>query len=305
MLAGGNSAEREVSLRSGAAVAHALSERGHHVVIVDPADVEFTTFSWSTFDAVFVALHGTFGEDGAVQKILEEAGVALTGSDARTSRLAFSKSASKERFLQCSVPTPDYVLIHESDDKARISKQAERLRFPLAVKPDAQGSSLGVSIVESTEMLPQALTASFGYDEFAILESAVMGSEWTVGFLDDLALPLIRIETDRPFFDFQAKYEDESTRYCFEFDLPTNVVKSIENTARRAREALGTQGLSRVDLRLDRFDRPWVLEVNTIPGLTDHSLIPQAATRYGIEFGELCERAVSSCLETIAGRPRK
>ena len=303
VLAGGESAERAVSLQSGAAVTRALSERGHQVTKIDPAGTDLAAVDWDDFSVAFLALHGPFGEDGQVQSILESAGIAYTGSNAAVSRLAFSKSASKERFIQHGVPTPPYVLIHESDDAARIQQEAQRLGYPLVVKPDAQGSSLGVSIIDSPEQLPQALTRCFELDAFGILEPAVVGTEWTVGLLDDLVLPLIQIETGRQFFDYQAKYEDDDTVYRFEFSLPSNLVQAIESAGRRAGEALGTRGVVRVDIRVDRLHRPWVLEINTIPGFTDHSLIPKAAARLGIGLGELCERAIQSCLATAATRP--
>jgi D-alanine-D-alanine ligase len=302
VLAGGKSAEREISLESGAAVADALASRGHRVSTIDPADTDITKQDWSETDAVFIALHGTFGEDGQVQQILEEARIPFTGSDSAASRLAFSKSASKERFAQRDVPTPAYVLIHESDDGTRIDRQARKVGYPLIVKPDAQGSSFGVSLVEEPGGLPRALTECFHYNTFGMLESAIAGSEWTVGFLDDLALPLIQIETGRTFFDFAAKYSDETTSYHFEFALPTNIIRSIEQAARDACQALGTRGLARVDLRLDRHNRPWVLEINTIPGLTAHSLVPKAAAQMGIDLGELCERTLVSCLSETAVR---
>jgi D-alanine-D-alanine ligase len=302
VLAGGASAERDISLESGAAVADALTSRGHRVSTVDPAETDIAQHDWSGTDAVFIALHGTFGEDGQVQHILEQARIPFTGSDSTASQLAFSKSASKERFAQRNVPTPAYVLIHESDDGTRIDRQARKVGYPLIVKPDAQGSSFGVSLVEAADGLPRALTGCFHYDTFGMLESAIAGSEWTVGFLDDLALPLIQIETGRTFFDFAAKYSDETTSYHFEFALPANVIRSIEQAARNACEALGTRGLTRVDLRLDRHNRPWVLEVNTIPGLTSHSLVPKAAARMGIDLSELCERTLVSCLSESAVR---
>lgn len=298
VLAGGESAERAVSLQSGAAVTRALSERGHQVTAIDPAETDLAAVNWSEFTVAFLALHGPFGEDGQVQSVLEAAGVAYTGSNAAVSRLAFSKSASKERFSQHGVPTPPYVLIHESDAATRVQQEAQRLGYPLVVKPDAQGSSLGVSIIDSPHELPQALERCFELDPFGILEPAVVGTEWTVGLLDDLVLPLIQIETGRPFFDYQAKYEDDDTVYRFEFSLPGHVVEAIESAGRRAGEALGTSGVVRVDIRLDRLQQPWVLEINTIPGFTDHSLIPKAAARLGINLGELCERAIRSCLST-------
>lgn len=302
LLAGGESAEREISLQSGAAVAAALRERGHAVTQIDPRETDLTGVPLRRFDVVFLALHGRFGEDGSVQRLLEEVGVPYTGSDSTASRLAFSKSASKERFAQHNVPTPAYVLIHESDDAVRIQRQARKIGYPLIVKPDTQGSSLGVSLVASPDDLPPALARCFHYDAFGLLESAIAGTEWTVGLLDDLVLPPIRIESPRPLFDFDAKYRDALTRYHFEFTVPSEVVRAVEDTSRRAAQALVTRGVARVDLRLDKFDQPWVLEVNTIPGLTDHSLIPKAAARLGMDFGDLCERAVQSALPgTVAG----
>ena len=306
VLAGGESAERAVSLESGAAVAKALSERGHRVTSLDPGGTPLERVAWNAFDVVFLALHGTFGEDGRIQAILDGIGIPYTGSDAVTSRLAMSKSASKERFLQSGVPTPPYVLINAGDDPAHSRQQAELLGYPLVVKPDAQGSSLGVSIVHAAGELPQALDACFRYDRFGVLEEYIAGSEWTVGVLDDLVLPIIRIEPAGSFYDYAAKYHDDRTRYDFDFDdLPAAVVKSIESAGRRAGRALGTRGVARVDLRLDHSHQPWVLEVNTIPGFTSHSLIPKAAARLGITFAELCERAVHSALGAAGASARK
>lgn len=297
VLAGGTSAEREISLQSGDAVSRVLSARGHRVIPIDPAEVDLPSWQWNAVDVAFVALHGRFGEDGEVQALLENLRVPYTGSNAAVSRMAFSKSASKERFLQHRVATPAYVLVHQADDAARIRQLAQSISFPLVVKPDTQGSSLGVSIVRSFDELPQALARCFHFDSFGIIEAAVAGTEWTVGFLDDLALPVIQIETDREFFDFDAKYHDDETRYRLDFLTPGSVVQAIEDLGRKACQALGTRGLVRVDIRLDRLDRPWVLEVNTIPGLTGHSLIPKAAARAGLDLGQLCEQAVRNCLQ--------
>lgn len=299
VLAGGKSRERNISLESGDAVAKGLSERGHIVTRIDPAQIELTTLDWSGYDVAFLALHGTYGEDGHVQQILEDAGIPFTGSDSTASRLAFSKSAAKERFVQHGVPTPPYVLMHEKDNAARIQQQAAAIGYPLAVKPDAQGSSLGVTIVRSPEELPQALARCFHFDPFGLLEAGIEGTEWTLGMLDDLDLPLIQIETGRGFFDYQAKYEDDNTQYLFEFAVPTSVVKAIELVGRRAYDALGCRGLARVDIRVDRFGQPWVLEVNTIPGMTSHSLVPKAASRIGLSLGALCERSIENCLAHV------
>ena len=305
LLAGGTSRERNISLESGAAVAKSLSDRGHSVSLIDPAHVELSDLDWSSFDVAFLALHGTFGEDGHVQQILEEIGIPFTGSDSVASRLAFSKSAAKERFIQNGVPTPAYVLIHESDSAARIQQQANALGFPLAVKPDGQGSSLGITIVRTPEELPQALARCFHFDPFGLLEVAIDGTEWTLGLLDGEPLPLIQIETGRGFFDYTAKYEDDDTQYLFDFAFPTSVIKSIESAGRRAYDALGCRGLARVDIRVDRFHEPWVLEVNTIPGMTGHSLVPKAAARLGLSLGAICERSIHNCLKHKALTPHQ
>jgi len=303
VLAGGDSDERTISLKSGAAVQHALTEKGHMTLHLDPSVVDLAGVDWSQFDVAFLALHGQFGEDGQVQQILSEAGIPFTGSGAAASRLAFSKSAAKERFLQFGVPTPAYALLHYTDDVNRIQRVTDRIGYPLVVKPDSQGSSLGISIVKSSEELPQAIKHCFQYDSFAVIEAAVIGTEWTVGMLDELVMPPIRIETDRPFFDWQAKYEDEGTRYLFDHQVSGTVLDSIEQAARGASRSIGARGLMRVDLRLDETLQPWVLEINTVPGFTSHSLVPKAAARLGIEFGDLCERAIRACLPASLPHP--
>ncbi len=297
VLCGGPSAEREISLKSGAAVARALQTLGHAVREIDPAHEDAGNCNWDAFDVAFIALHGKFGEDGQIQQILEKGLIPYTGSGVAASRLAFSKSASKERFAQHQVPTAPYVLIHESDTAHRIMQQANQLGFPLVVKPDTQGSSLGVTIVERADDLPAALARCFQYDAFGLLEHAIRGSEWTVGLIDDRALPAIRIETGRAFFDYEAKYEDDETRYQFDYDVPAEQVESIIQTARNACSAVGTSGLARVDLILDQTGCPQVLEVNTVPGLTDHSLVPKAAARLGLTLAGLCQACLTSALQ--------
>jgi D-alanine-D-alanine ligase len=302
VLSGGDSAEREISLRSGSAVTRALRDRGHEVVCVDPATTPLEAAQFRDVDLAFLALHGRNGEDGTIQALLERMGVLYTGSGPEASRLAFSKSASKERLFQRGVSTPDYVLVHDSDDSRRIRELALHIGFPLVVKPDTQGSSLGVSLVEGPESLPQGLAKCFAHDSFGLLERAVSGTEWTLGLLEDEPLPLIQIESPRAIFDFRAKYEDEATVYRFDYSVARHVADSIVEAGRSAAEAIGTKGLARVDLRADQLGRPWVLEVNTIPGLTDHSLVPTAAARIGMSLGELCERAIERCLAAVVSR---
>ena len=303
VLAGGDSDERDVSLKSGMAVAAALSVAGHEVLHLDPAIVELSGIDWSQFDVAFIALHGRFGEDGQVQQILEQAQVDYTGSDAIASRLAFSKSAAKERFRLFGVPTPRYSLIHYNDDLEWIAQKAAEIGYPLVVKPDTQGSSLGITIVHTPDCLAEGLKLCFQFDVFGVLETMVEGTEWTVGLIGRETLPAIKIETDREFFDWQAKYEDDATRYLFETNLPEKLMQQIELVAQNACSALGTSGLARVDLRLDHSNQPWVLEVNTIPGFTDHSLLPKAAARQGIDFVTLCDRIVRSFQHRSVAHP--
>lgn len=302
ILLGGPSAEREVSLKSGAAVAGALRASGHRVIELDPAGVDLAGYAWKGIDVAFIALHGPFGEDGQVQELLEEAGVPYTGSDVLSSRLAISKSATKERLLLHGVPTAPYVLIHESDAAHLLIQHANRIGYPLVVKPDTQGSSIGVSIVPSPDLLPLALTKCFQYDSFGVMEKWIQGTEWTAGFIDDFALPLIHIDTDRQFFDFHAKYEDDETQYRFNDRVSDEAAARLTKAATDACRIVGTRGVARVDLILDRNDCPWVLELNTIPGFTDHSLVPKAANEVGISFGELCERCLQSALATARQR---
>jgi D-alanine-D-alanine ligase len=296
VLMGGDSTEREVSLRSGAAVVEALTSLGHRVSIVDPSQTRLAGVDWPRFDIAFLALHGRFGEDGQIQSLFESWGVPFTGSDAAAARLSFSKSAAKERFAACGVPTPEYVLIHESDSPAQLQRAADQIGYPLVVKPDASGSSLGVSIITSPDQLSPACVACFDEGPFGLLERMISGSEWTLGVIDDERLPLIRIDARRPFYDFTAKYDDDGTGYQLEADLPESTRGRISSAAAGAAAAVGTCGIARVDVRLDDEQRPWVLEVNSIPGFTDHSLVPKAAAHAGIAFAQLCERAIESGL---------
>ncbi len=302
VLLGGQSAERKISLQSGNAVAEALRQKGHKVGLIDPASQQLESVDWSQFNIAFSALHGTFGEDGGAQEILERVGIPFTGSDSETSRLAFSKSAAKERFLQHSVSTPSYTLIHETDGLERIHEHARRIGYPIVIKPDAQGSSIGVSMVRAPEQLEAALSQCFYFESFGLMERLIDGTEWTLGMIDDDPLPLIRIETARGFYDYQAKYEDEGTQYLFEYGVEESVLQRLAETGAAACRALGTRGIARVDMRLDQFGQPFVLEVNTIPGMTDHSLVPKAAARLGFDMGQLCEIVIDRTLRSAQQR---
>lgn len=301
VLYGGPSAEREVSLESGREIIAALRRRGHCVRAIDPAasDFEPPAFrklaDWPRVDVACIALHGTCGEDGTVQRLVDDVGVPYTGSDAESSQLAFSKSAAKERFAAERIATPPYVLVNAADPMSRIAVQAAQLSYPLVVKPDAQGSSLGVSIVRWPDELPAALERCFALGQHGLLEHYIAGSEWTVGFLGPQALPPMCVSTSRSFLDFDAKYRDEATQVRFDGE-PREVIAAIAAAASRACRALGVTGISRVDLRLDERYVAWLLEVNTLPGFTPHSAVPTAAAQVGIGFDELCECALAMAL---------
>ena len=289
VLSGGPSAEREISLRSGRAVALALESIGHRVTSFDPREEQLTGVEASGLDVAFVALHGRYGEDGGVQAQLEAIGLPYTGSHPEASALAFSKTAAKARFIACGVPTPDAVSFRAGEPVSDGVARAARLGFPVVVKPDRQGSSIGIRFANTPSELAAAITAALAFDSQGLIEVAIAGEEWTVPLLDDEVLPPIRIGTSQAFFDYEAKYLREDTAYEF----PENVSRShrdlIQDTARRAVQSLGVTSLSRVDLRVDPRGQPWVLEVNTIPGLTDHSLAPKSAAQMGLTFAQLCE----------------
>jgi D-alanine-D-alanine ligase len=302
VLAGGESSERQISIVSGWQVVSALEAAGHEPKWIDPAETDLAAISCDHFDACFIALHGGAGEDGRIQLQLERIGIPYTGSGPTASRLAMSKSASKERFLQAGVPTPDYALVHVSDSRDDCVERAARFGYPVIVKPDSQGSSLGVGIANSPSKLDERLAESFTLDPFVVIERCVRGREFTVAILDRRTLPLLEIIASKSIFSFDAKYASPETEYRFETGLPHSVEALLSQTAVDAAAALGTRGLVRVDLMMDERQQPWVLEVNTIPGLTARSLAPQAAARAGITMPALCAWMLHDCLtrETVA-----
>lgn len=301
VLSGGTSSEREISTQSGVAVARALRNRGHRVVEVDPATTLLHSWNWSDVRLAFLALHGAAGEDGAIQALLESWGVPYTGSGPRESQLAFSKTATKQVLVQLGIPTPPWQVIDHSQSASHLLDSAERLGYPLIVKPDQQGSSLGVSLVTSAESLIAACERAFLLGPVALLEQAVVGDEWTVGLLDDHPLPPIRISGFGGVFDFHAKYQSEEIQYLFDSEQG-GMSDRVADVARAACLAVGTRGVARVDLMVDRIGRPFVLEINTIPGFTDHSLVPKAAARAGLSFEDLCEWCVDAALRHFQQR---
>jgi D-alanine-D-alanine ligase len=293
VLAGGPSAEREVSLESGRAVADALRRRGHDVFVADIGPEQLAALDHPA-DVVFPALHGTFGEDGAVQAILAARGLPFVGSDAPTSALAMDKVATKRALASAGITTPEFELWDAATLRSGVTTQ---LTLPVIVKPVDQGSSVGTAIVRAPGAFDAAVRETIRLFRRALVEEYVVGDELTVGIVGDQVLPPICIRPKRTFYDYEAKYQDNATEYLFDTGIPAAVLKTAQELSWRAFERLGCRHLGRVDWMIDRQHGLWFLEVNTIPGFTSHSLVPKAAAHVGISFDELVERLVFMAYE--------
>jgi D-alanine-D-alanine ligase len=287
VLLGGKSAEREVSLKSGGMVLNALRSRGVNAFPFDPAERGLDALIDEQFDRVFIALHGRFGEDGTVQGILEWLGIPYTGSGVLASALAMDKLRTKRIWAAEKLPTPKYELLGE-DTNFRIA--ARKLGTPLMVKPASEGSSIGMSKVRAAAKLEEAYKLAAQYDSVVIAEEFIDGIELTGGVLRDQALPLIKLETPRDFYDYEAKYISGDTRYILPSGLPAKKEAELKELCLAAFRTLGCRGWGRVDLMLNKRGRPFLLEVNTAPGMTDHSLVPMAARALGMSYEDLCLR---------------
>lgn len=293
LLAGGPGMEREVSLNSGKAVYAALQRLGHEVTIRDAAPDDLSALELAT-DFVFIALHGEFGEDGALQAELQSRGLRFCGSDATASRIAMNKVEAKRRFVRAGVPTPGYVVL----DRTNLNHEMADIRLPAVIKPVASGSSVDTSIIRSRSALDAAAPLVVDRYGEALVEQYINGMEFTVGVLGDLALPVCEIRTRREFYDYQAKYIDDDTQYIFDFDYPAELLTKVQELSLKAHRALGCRVFSRVDCMVDRNTlEPFILEVNTIPGFTSHSLLPKAAARVGLSFDQLCQKIIELSFE--------
>jgi D-alanine-D-alanine ligase len=292
VLLGGFSSEREVSLRSGAAVVKALRALGHDVREIDVRDERIADLDRDPPEIAFIALHGRFGEDGGVQALLQGKGIPYTGSGVEASRVAMDKVAAKARFVRAGVPVAPDVLVREAEGLEAATRAALAFGLPAVVKPVAEGSSVGVTIHREAGTLEAGLAEAFRHGGAALVERFVAGRELTVGILEDRALPVVELKPARAFFDYEAKYQDDRTMYVVDPPLEASARERVQGAGLAAHRALGCEGFSRVDVMLSERGEPCVLEVNTIPGLTERSLLPKAARAAGIGFGELCERIV-------------
>lgn len=292
VLMGGRSAEREISLKSGAAVLAALLRRGVDAQSLDPDERVLERLREGGFDRVFIMLHGRGGEDGVIQGALETIGMPYTGSGILASALGMDKYHCKLIWRALGLPTPPFVCLRGEADLP----QAEALGFPLMVKPAHEGSSIGMGRAEDPASLRAAWGAAARHDGVVLAERWISGGEYTCAILDDQVLPLIRLETPHAFYDYEAKYLANSTRYHCPCGLAPEVERRFQTLALEAFQSLGCQGWGRVDLLTDQAGEPWLLEVNTLPGMTDHSLVPMAARVAGLDFDELVWRILGTSL---------
>ncbi len=287
VLLGGRSAEREVSLRSGSMVLRALQSRGVDAHAFDPQQRDLAALIAEKFDRVFIALHGRYGEDGTIQGTLELLGIPYTGSGVLASALAMDKWRTKLVWQAAGIPTPHYELLTASSELKAV---AARLGLPLMVKPANEGSSIGMSKVRDASALEEAYALAANYDSVVLAEQFIEGIELTAGVLGGEALPLIKLETPREFYDYAAKYTANDTRYIIPCGLSAGAEAAVRQQVLAAFNALGCRGWGRVDLMMDAAGKPWFIEVNTSPGMTDHSLVPMAARYAGLAFEDLVLR---------------
>ena len=285
VLFGGRSAEREVSLKSGSMVLAALRKKGVDAHPFDPKERDLLDLVKERFQRVFIALHGRFGEDGTVQGVLEWLGIPYTGSGVLASALAMDKLRTKRLWAAEGLPTASYEILTKETDLRAVAK---RLGTPMFVKPASEGSSVGMTKVKKAGDLEEAYALAVNYDPVVLAEKFIDGPELTVAIVGERVLPIIRIETPREFYDYEAKYLANDTRYLSPCGLTKSKERQLQALSLRAFRALGCRGWGRVDLMLDKRGRPYLLEVNTSPGMTDHSLVPMAARAVGISYEDLC-----------------
>ena len=291
VMFGGDSSEREVSLDTGAAVLSALQSKGVDAHAWDPAEKTMVEFASAGFDRVWIALHGPGGEDGALQGALHWLDMPYTGSGVMASAIAMDKVRSKHLFCSAGIPTPEYAVVRSPGDA---SVAAEQIGFPLIIKPSGQGSSVGMSKVFERSELNGAVDVALQYGDTALLERCVTGDEFTVAVLQGRALPSIRIVTPRVFYDYRAKYESDRTEYVCKGTSSDAEEQQYSDLAVAAFDELGCTGWGRVDFMTGTDGQPLVLEVNTVPGMTSHSLVPMAARKEGLDFEELCWRILET-----------
>jgi D-alanine-D-alanine ligase len=301
VLTGGSSLEREVSLRSGSRVADALRDRGHTVATLDTDAELVRTLGAGGYDLAFLTLHGAAGEDGTIQSVLELLGLPYTGPDVLASSLAWNKPIAQGLFRRAGLSVPQFVTLtqqafREMGASAALDRLADDLKFPLVVKPATGGSSLGLAFVDDAGSLPRALVGAFSYADAVLVERAIIGTEVAVAIIDGEALPAVEIQPKEGAYDYAARYTAGSVEFHVPARLEEPVAEAVRAASVAAYEAVGARHVSRCDLIVDADGTPFILELDTCPGMTETSLLPLAAQAAGLDFGDLCERLVTLAL---------
>jgi D-alanine-D-alanine ligase len=294
VLAGGISSERQVSLQSGKTVYEALTEAGFETVLSDITPEDLSVLDDPSIDVFFPILHGQFGEDGQLQGLLEAKNLCFTGSGAESSRKSFDKLLSKQVFFHAHLPIARHLIVHPHDTEADLKPMLEKLAKKYVVKPVRQGSSVGVEITDDIDTAATKAVACFAQYGDCMVEEFITGREVTVGILNGTALPLIEIRSKAVFYDFQAKYESDATEYLFDTLGDADLEKEIQRDAVTCFKELGCRHMARVDFILTDAGIPYILEINTLPGFTSHSLLPMAAAKAGIGKPQLCRQIVQA-----------
>ncbi|MBI3399364.1 MAG: D-alanine--D-alanine ligase [Deltaproteobacteria bacterium] len=293
---GGMSAEREISLMSGKAVYNALVQNGYHAVAIDVGKDVYNKIIREKIAVAFIALHGKYGEDGAIQGLLEVMGIPYTGSGILASAIAINKILTKQLLMLNKISTPEFEVVKKGDSIG--NALFERLGTPLIVKPNSQGSTIGVSLVNGRRQIKRAIKKALKYDDTILVERFIKGREMHVSVLSGRALPIVEVRPKNEIYDFKAKYTKGMTEYIVPAKLPKGLHEKLTGIALRAFAAIGCSGAARLDMMLDNKNRPYVLEMNTIPGMTEMSLLPKAAAAAGIGFSAMVE-------EILLGAPHR
>jgi D-alanine-D-alanine ligase len=308
VLMGGRSLEREVSMMSGHRVAEALEEKGHRVVRFDVDENLVENLRQAEVDLAYIALHGKYGEDGTIQELLEILDIPYTGPGVYSSRMGFDKALAKEIFVIEGIPTAPFFALSngtfkEMGGSGMLGEVIKKLGLPIVVKPACQGSALGIKIAKKREELPSALIAALSYDDKVVLEKYIEGTEISISIMgnkDPQPLPIVEIIPQKDFFDFESMYTMGMTDYYVPARLSEEMTKKVQEIALKVHKVLRGRDVSRVDLKIGKDNVPYVLELNTSPGMTETSLLPMSAKAAGIEFNDLVEKLVNMALERAA-----
>ena len=296
VLAGGESAEREISLKSGREVFNALQKKGHSLFLLDPSDKNFCDQLLRIKpDCVFIALHGGKGEGGIIQGFLETLNIPYTGSDTLSSAICLNKLISKKILKFHKIPTPDFIVVDDSFSPEKIP-----FKYPVVVKPASQGSTIGIKIVNKESELYSAIKEAFRYDKEVFIEKYIKGKEITVSILGNenpKIMPIIEIITPTGFYDYKAKYTPGGSIHKIPPDLPEKVIKRIEEVSLKTYKAVKCSGFARMEIIVSKKGTPYILDINTIPGLTSTSLFPDSARAAGISFEDLCDKLIKLAME--------